>query len=316
MDPILSLLRHFCSTSGEAKTTLTIRLQGVGSRAEIPIMRSERAKTLFSGTCPSGGDSLRSIWRCEILEDAGRVIVDVHEQGVLMIHGARGLADGYFIDPESMHADAYESLFFYALAELLKRRGLFTLRAAALEYQGQGVLIAGGHGQGKTTACVSLLRSGFRYLSDDCPLLSEQDAQVDLLACPVKVEAVDRTIEMFAELREAAPGIVKQGVWKKWFQPEDIYPRSIGETCRPAMILFPVVSDMPHSCLEPLPKGRALERMMPQGLQPGNLAISRREFQALSKLVQQADCYRLHFGRNVLDLPDLVAPLLNLRKSA
>jgi hypothetical protein len=30
----------------------------------------------------------------------------------------------------------------------------------------------------------------------------------------------------------------------------------------------------------------------------------------LSKLVQRAACYRLHFGRDVLDLPRLITPLL------
>lgn len=314
--PILSFLRHFHTDLEKGDTVLTIRFEQVDSRAEVPVKVSEQAKTLFSGTCPSRGDSLRSIWRCDVVQDGDRLVTDFHDQGVLVIDGARGLVEGYFISPEAMHEDVRESFFHYALTELLKRRGLFTVHATALEYQGHGVLIPGYSGQGKTTSFLSLLRSGFRYLSDDYPLLQDCGTHMELLPFPMKIDVTDRTIEFFQELRDAAPEILKQGVWKKSFQPEDVYPNSIGTSCRPAMILFPHVVDIAHSCLEPLSKSRALEAVMPQALRVYDPEVARREFQALSKLVQQVDCYRLHFGRDVLDLPKLIAPLLELRKSA
>lgn len=76
------------------------------------------------------------------------------------------------------------------------------------------------------------------------------------------------------------------------------------------MMLFPDVVDMSYSCLEPLSKSRALEAMMPQAAFVSDRDIARQEFQALSRLVQQVDCYRLHFGQDVLDLPKLITPLL------
>jgi hypothetical protein len=244
------------------------------------------------------------------------LIADFHEQGLLVIDGSRGVAEGYFIHPDAMHPDVCTSFFPYALTELLKRQGLFTVHATALEYQGHGVLIPGYSGQGKTTTFLSLLRSGFRYLSDDYPLLRDRDTHMELLAFPMKIDVTDRTIEFFPELRNAAPGILRQGVYKKNFQAEDLYADSIGSSSTPAMILFPRVVDMPHSCLEPLPKSRALEAIMPQGLLVYDQSVARREFQVLSRLVQQVDCYRLHFGRDVLGLPKLITPLLEMRKSA
>ena len=65
-----------------------------------------------------------------------------------------------------------------------------------------------------------------------------------------------------------------------------------------------------HSCLEPLPKRLALEMILPHSLLVYDTEVARREFQALVRLVEQADCYRLHFGRDVMDLPWLVTPLL------
>jgi len=262
------------------------------------------------------GDSIRSIWRCDVKQDGDRLIADFHEQGLLVIDGSRGLAEGYFIHPEAMHPDVCTSFFHYALTELLKRRDVFTVHATALEFHGHGVLIPGYSGQGKTTTFLSPLRSGFRYLSDDYPLLRDLGTHIELLAFPMKIDVTDRTIEFFPELRNAAPRIVQPGIYKKNFQAEDLYVGSIGSSCVPAMILFPRVVDMPHSCLEPLPKSRALEAIMPQGLLVYDQAVARREFQVLSRLVQQVDCYRLHFGRDVLDLPKLVTPLLEMRVSA
>lgn len=314
--PVLTFLRHFHAEGVHGDTVLTMQFEEVANRAEAPVNISETGKTLFSGTRPAMGDSLRSLWRCEVVQDGDRLIADFHEQGVLLIDGARNLVEGYFVRPDAMHPDVRTSYFHFALTELLKRNGLYTVHATALEYEGRGVLIPGYSGQGKTTSFLSLLRSGFRYLSDDYPLLRDRGAHMELLAFPMKIDVTDRTIEFFPELRSAAPGILQQGVYKKNFQAEDLYADSIGSSCTPAMILFPHVVDMPHSCLEPLAKSRALEAILPQGLLVYDQAVARREFQVLSRLVQQVDCYRLHFGRDILELPKLIAPLLELRKSA
>ena len=316
VEPVLVFLRHFQTDVAQGTSVLTIQFDEVASRAEAPVKVSASSKVLFAGERPSLGDAVRSLWQCEIVQDGDRLIADFHEQGVLAIDGTRNLVEGYFIRPDAMHPDVRTSFFHFALAELLKRNGLYTVHATALEYEGQGILIPGYSGQGKTTSFLSLLRSGFRYLSDDYPLLRDLGPHMELLAFPMKIDVTDRTIEFFPELRNAAPGLLKQGIQKKFFQSEDLYAESIGRSCTPAVIMFPHVVDMPHSCLEPLPKSRALEALMPQGLLVYDPAVARREFQALSKLVQQVDCYRLHFGRDILDLPALIRPLLDARPAA
>jgi hypothetical protein len=314
--PVLTFLRYFHAEEVRGDTVLTMHFEEAASRADVPVKVSDTGKILFSGTRPAMGDSLRALWQCEILQDGDRIIADFHEQGLLLIDGSRNLVEGYFVRPDALHPDVCTSFFHFALTELLKRNGLYTVHATALEYQGRGVLIPGYSGQGKTTSFLSLLRSGFRYLSDDYPLLRDRGTHMELLAFPMKIDVTDRTIEFFPELRNAAPGILQQGIYKKNFQAEDLYTDSIANSCTPAMILFPHVVDMPHSCLEPLPKSRALEAIMPQGLLVYDQAVGRREFQVLSRLVQQVNCYRLYFGRDILDLPKLITPLLELRQSA
>lgn len=316
MGPIVSSLRRFRADEGKSGTPLTIRFLQIADRREIPLNRSAEARILFSGICPSRGNSLRSIWRCDIIQDGDRLVADFLDQGLLVIDGERGLVEGYLFGPDTTHEDFCESLFHFALTELLKRRGVFCLHAAGLEYQGRGVIIPGGGGQGKTTLMLALLRSGFRYLSDDCLLVRERGAQMDLLPLPMPIDVTGRTVEVFPELRGAGSGILRQGSWKKSFDPHDLYGDCAGSPCRPVMMLFPHIVDLPHSCLEPLSKPGALEALMAQPRVAQEPEAARREFLALSKLVQQVDSYRVHFGRDILEFSSQVAPLLELRKSA
>lgn len=314
--PAVSSLRRFRVAEGKNGTSLTIRFHQVADRREVPVNRSADARILFSGICPSRGNSLRSIWRCDIIQDGDRLVAEFPDQGLLVIDGERGYVEGYLFGPETTHEDFCESLFHFALTQLLKRQGVFCLHAAGLEYQGRGVIIPGGGGQGKTTLMLALLRSGFRYLSDDCPLVRERGAQMELLPLPMPIEVTGRTVEVFPELRGAGSGILRQGVWKKSFDPHDLYRDCSGSPCRPAMMLFPHIVDLPHSCLEPLSKPGALEALMAQPRVAQEPETVRREFLALSRLVQQVDSYRVHFGRDILELSSQVAPLLELRKSA
>ncbi len=314
--PVLSLMRSFGADPGGGEASLVIRFEQVSGREQMPLRLPEAARTRFSGTCPSLGSSLRAIWRCDVVSDGCRTVVDVHGHGLLAIEASKGFAEGYFTSPEAMPTNLLESLFHYALTELLATRGLFAVQGAAVEYHGQGVIIAGGNGHGKTTASLALLRAGFRSLSDETPLLRDRGQHVDLLAFPTGIDVTNATVRTFPEIERSSPGILRQGAWKKSFSPEDIYPGSVGTSCRPAMVLVPHVSDTPHSCLEPLTKSRALEAIISQALTGHDVERTRRGFLALSRLIQQVDCYRLHFGRDILDLPLLIAPLLRMKESA
>jgi hypothetical protein len=296
--------------SGEV--SLTIQFEEVSSRDAVPMVKSPSSRLLFSGTMPAIGSSMRALWQCEVIQDDddGRLVVDVHERAVLVIQPDRGTAHGYFLRPETMHPDLLESFFHFALVELLKRQNMFTLRATALEYHGRGLLIPGYSGCGKTTTLLSLLRSGYRYLSDDHPILRDAGTRLELLAVPMKIDVTDQTIALFPELREAMSGLLHQGVYKKSFSVEDLFANPLGHSCEPAMIVFPYLTNMPHSCLEPIPKSQALEMLLPNPSFISDEQMARQELQTLSKLVQQTACYLLHFGQDVLDLPQLISPLL------
>lgn len=308
--PVNELLKHFRRESIEESSTLTLHFRAVQDREEIPLTLSSSARQLSVGTGAAVGDRRETGLSYEVIQDEGRLIADFHHLGVMVMDSMRGCADGYLIKPETMQAALIEYLFHLALIELLRQRELYTIHATALEKHNRGILIPGSSGRGKTTSFIALLRSGYRYLSDDHPLFRDVGTHVEVLPFPTKVNVTEATMAFFPELLSAPGHIFHSGSAKRSFHAEDLYPASIGGSCRPAVMLFPHVVDARHSHLEPLPKSRALEVLLPQALLVYDPEVARREFQVLAKLVQQVDCYRLHFGRDILDLPKLITPLL------
>jgi hypothetical protein len=62
-------------------------------------------------------------------------------------------------------------MFTILLVEILKRRGFYSMHAAGFSQDGKAILIPGTSGAGKSTLAITLLRSGFGYLSDDMVFL-------------------------------------------------------------------------------------------------------------------------------------------------
>ncbi len=308
--PVSELLRYFRRDSIEEPAALTLCFRAVRDQAEIPLTLSSSARQLSAGTGEAVGDRRETRLPYEVIHDEGRLIASFHNIGVLVMDGVQGWADGYLIQPETLHANLIEYMFHRALSELLRHRGLYTIHATALEKHGRAILIPGNSGCGKTTSSISLLRSGYRYLSDDHPLIRDAGAHVEVLPFPIKINVTETTIAFFPEFLDAPDHVLQPGSPKRSFHAEDIYSTSVGDCCQLGVVLFPHVVDTSHSRLEPLPKSRALEVLLPQALLVYDPEVARREFQVLAKLVQQADCYRLHFGRDILDLPELITPLL------
>jgi len=240
----------------------------------------------------------------------GCLLLDYHRRGRLRLDVSEGVLEGSLTEPLDLHPALLPSIFFFfPLAQLLARRGLHLLHAAALERNGCGVLIPGLSGSGKSTSCVALMRGGYRCLSDDKPFLREIQNGLELLAFPEMIDVTDQTIAFFPELRERTTAI-EAGYRKKRFRAEMLYPGSTADAVKPSVILFPQISDESTSRVEPLSKVRALQALLPHSLLCFDREVSMRHFGLLSRLVETTACYRLHFGRDVMDLPRLIDPLL------
>jgi hypothetical protein len=208
-----------------------------------------------------------------------------------------------------MHPDVYAVYFHVALSELLRGAGLYSIHATALAKNGRGVLIPGASGRGKTTCCIALLRAGYRYLSDDHPLIRENRSGIELLCFPEKIDVTDRTIQFFPELKQASQRL-DHGIRKRYFHVGEFYPQAIVDASRPSVIVIPEINADPRSRLIQLPKPKALEEVLAHGLLVFHKEIAARQFDTFCRLIDSVDCYRLSFGRDVLELPRLIDSVL------
>jgi hypothetical protein len=310
LEPVNELLKYFTCEGQDREDGLMMVFHAVGTREEIPIVIATSAVQMASGTGAATAERPATGLAYEVWKEGDRLIVDFHHAGIMQLDPAKGWAIGYLVRPDELPSNLVEYLFHTAMIELLRYRGLYTVHATSLEMHGRGILIPGNSGRGKTTSFVSLLRAGYRYISDDHPLLEDAGTHVDVLPFPMQIKVTENTANFFPELREAPAHLFRPGMGKRLFKAEDVYKTEIGQRCKPAIVLFPNVVDSPKSHLELLPKSRALEVLLPQALLVYDRAVAAKQFQVMSKLVQQVDCYRLHFGRDVLDLPNLITPLM------
>ena len=283
----------------------------IESREQLGPLAGCPSEILFQRDGQIAGDALRKEWRCSLYTMESQIIADFHEQGRLCIDHAERRVEGRLIRPDAMHPDLCATYFHFALIELLRREGVYNIHATALARNGRGVLIPGSSGRGKTTCCISLLRGGYGYLSDDHPLIRERKDGIELLCFPEKIDVTSRTIEFFPELNEAKERL-GWGIQKKYFHPADFYCSAIVNACTPALIIIPEINEETCSRLVRLPKSRALEELLVQGLLVLNEHIAATQFETFCRLVDGADCYRLSFGRDVLDLPRIVDEALGV----
>lgn len=311
VNPLWTFLRYFESSQATQSAALHIQFFSVNSPQLIPIPIPSLSERIESHNTKPFGTNFIGAWQCDVYASEGILTVDLHEKGRLKINYGEGMGEGYLVNPESFHPDIRVSYFHFVLSELLKHQGLYTIHATALEKGGRGVLIPGYSGRGKTTACISLLRSGYRCLSDDHPFLKIVNGTLEVLAFPEKVDVTENSLKFFPELRDESHGRLYQGLIKRYFHIEDFFPDGTARSCDPWVIIFPQVVNQPTSYAEPVSKREALEKILPHGLLVYDKAIARKEFQAWSYLIQKVNSYCLHFGRDVLDLHRIIDPLVS-----
>jgi hypothetical protein len=310
MNPIGKFLRYFEQPCEHDSDGLQIHFTSVKSREAIPLALPSLDRRIESHPAEGIDEDFIGAWQCDVYACDGILTVDLHRNGMLSIDYRQGIGRGYLVNPETVHPDIRVSYFHFVLTELLKRQGLYTLHATAMEKGGRGVLIPGYSGRGKTTACISLLRAGYRCLSDDHPLMRFDEGRIRLLGFPEKVDVTDQSREFFPELGEGSQDKLHQGFMKKYFYIEDIYPGGTAISCVPRVMILPQVVDRLTSHVEPISKRQALEEILPHGLLVYDKTIAQKEFQVLSALIQTVDAYRLYFGKNVLELYRVIDPLL------
>lgn len=197
-------------------------------------------------------------------------------------------------------------LFLLALLMLIRPRGLYGLHACGLKKASMGLLIVGSSGSGKTTTTLSLIRSGWQFLSDDAVLLTEQASGVEVLA-------FRKGFSVMPDVAEGMPDTVFEfddPEGKKVVNLAADFGGGFVSACTPNMIVFPKI----RGGVTQLKLIDSVTALLALSQQSGGImtdqVVSQAQLEVLKRLVGQALCFELHLAKDVLDDPNLLNGLL------
>jgi len=304
LDAVGELLSYFARPEGEGEVEGRFHLLEKSSGGDELLREARRSgRLLYDSRTARDGDSIRSFgmelrrWACEDVQ-----VLDFGSRGFLAVDSRAGDAAGILRAPAEIHPRILSTFVFLSgFSELLRARETYFVHAAALAKNGKGVLIPGPSGSGKTTLSLTLLRGGFRFLSDDRTILKKSSGTVGMFAFPDGVDATEKTLAFFPELRNAPRHLLKEGTRKKKLAVEGVYPRCVVASCVPSVLVIPHIVDEESSRLEPVGKTEGARHLLPHSLGVIDPESAERHFRLLCDLVEGVDCYRLDFGRDVLE---------------
>jgi hypothetical protein len=202
-----------------------------------------------------------------------------------------------------------------SLVELLKRHGLFSMHAAGFSKNGKAILIPGTSGAGKSTLAITLLRSGFGYLSDDMVFLQRCLDQLQVLGFPEDVDVSDQTINFFPELAFLGRTPKVAGFPKRHVRPDQVYGVELVNQAVAGAIVFPRISSSGKSSLRSIGADEALLELVPNVLLT-DAPTCQKHLNILTELAKQTPCYRLETGRDFDHIPRLLSELLTASPEA
>ena len=287
-------LSPFPSSSAEPELSITLRTDGVaasgGARpADIRVVHETPAVSI------AYSDSVDELW------------VDYAGHATAWCRPAAGEAR-ISIDRsvDSWPWIASRPLLTVTLLELLKRRGLFGVHAAAVARSGRAVLLSGSSGSGKSTVSLALLLAGWSFLGDDIVFL--QGAEV--LAFPDEIDASEATIGFFPELGAAADWPMLTGYPKHQISAGRVRPGATVPAATPSVLLLPQLGGGTDHVLERVEPGEALIELVPNLLLTEGTA-AQAQLSLLAALTEGLRTYRLHLGSRIDDLPPLLEALVD-----
>lgn len=172
-----------------------------------------------------------------------------------------------------------------------------TLHAAVLERGGRAIVLPAPSGSGKSTLCAGLAHRGWRLLSDELTLIDPASGQV--VAVPRPVSLKNASIEV---IRSFAPEAVFTAVCHDTGKGSVAHCRAPGEAvargaepATPAWIVLPRYEAGAATELRPLPKARAVMRLIDAAF---NFNLHRQGgFELLCRMVDQCDCHEFIYSR-------------------
>ena len=210
---------------------------------------------------------------------------------------------------------ALKQVIISGLMGLLRGSGLYPLHACGVTRGRHKLLILGNSGSGKSTVTLSLILSGWNFLSDDLLLLQEKK-QGTLALC------AETYLTFNPDLFERAGYAVNgTGLFTPLAGKEKIidlgcaYPRQSIGSFYPNNIVFLDITKNKKSRITPITGRLALFKLINQSvtIMLGD-SFAQKNLDALNRLTKQSACFQLSLGRdlslNPLEIKNLLSKFL------
>jgi hypothetical protein len=182
--------------------------------------------------------------------------------------------------------------------------GTVAVHSACLVYQGQGIMISGYSGVGKSTLAIALARRGMSLLSDDWTYVSSRNGALEAWGLPVPVKLLPDTVKFFPELAKLSSAPSLNGEMAFEIHPDVFFGCSRSMHCVPTCFLLLERADEPTTTFQPV-SGEEISSYLADGLEqlPESLRHLRQRQLSLLRGLHSCKLFRLRFHGN----PDAVA---------
>ncbi len=166
--------------------------------------------------------------------------------------------------------------------------------AAGIVKGGQGLLLAGPSGTGKTTLSTYLFTKGFDFLSDEFIFLPEGTTRMEGLTRPLNIKRPARkALEQYIDF-ESKTDAMLSGKISYLIPPEILRPGNRPDPASANLLIFTRYKKNGDFDCQPLPKAKAALELMQCLLNARNLTAH--GFHAITSLVQQLPAYFLCYS--------------------
>jgi len=174
--------------------------------------------------------------------------------------------------------------------------GYLQIHAAAMSLHGQGIILAGAPGQGKSTLAAGLLARGWSYLSDEFALIQPDTRMLEPYpkALCIKAGSFDPVIELGLPLdlsrvlHKGSKGPVSL------LDPLAVRPDAVSKPCPVRMIVFPQYRPDAAPAVEEISRAQAVFELVQASF--NFTKFRNRGLELLADLARQARCVRLTSG--------------------
>jgi hypothetical protein len=206
---------------------------------------------------------------------------------------------------ESRERSALARLIFNAVMVAMRRCGLYELHAAGVvSPSGEGMLVIGPSGSGKSNLAAQLASAGWQYLSDDTVLLYSENDVVHAHALRRMFALTDEVLSAtgLTESDSIEVTVAPFDPLKKRFEPAPVFPGRFALSCKPTRVLFSRIENDASSHVQSLNRSETMARlirMCPWACYDKGTAEAHLE--VLGALARQAEGFELLAGADLLN---------------